>query len=72
MISDRLKAVVLRELGLDDFPLVDTTQAHEVPGWDSLSHVRVLGAVEKEFAVRFRAMDIQSVNHPSSYARFAV
>jgi acyl carrier protein len=57
MISIELKKVILRELGLDDFPIEDTTVATEVPGWDSLSHVRIISAVEQAFGVRFRALE---------------
>lgn len=58
MISDRLKSVILCELSLKDFPLSETTVASEVPGWDSLSHLRILIAVEKEYAIRFRSMEV--------------
>ncbi len=55
MVSDKLKSVILRTLGLDDFPLTDDTTAPEVPGWDSLNHIQILGEVEAAFGVRFRA-----------------
>jgi acyl carrier protein len=58
MISDRLKAVLLRELKLDDFAFDDATTANQVPGWDSLSHVRVITAVETEYGIRFRPLEI--------------
>jgi acyl carrier protein len=58
LISDRLRAVILRELSLQDFPLSASTVASEVPGWDSLSHVRVLMAVEKEYGIRFRSHEV--------------
>lgn len=58
MISERLKAVILRELHLRDFPFTRETVAAEVPGWDSLSHVRILSAVEKEFGVTFRSLEV--------------
>ena len=58
MISPRLKQVILGELGLDDFSMDEATTAPQVPGWDSLSHVRVLAAVEKEFGVRFRSLEV--------------
>jgi len=58
MISDRLKKVILRELHQDDFPLTDQTLASEVPGWDSLNHVRILAAIEKEFAIRFKTLEV--------------
>lgn len=58
MITDRLKRVILHELEIADFPFTDQTLANEVPGWDSLSHVRVLAAVEKEFGVRFKTLEV--------------
>jgi len=58
MINDRLKAAILRELQLDDFPMSDETIAPQVPGWDSLHHVQILAAVEKEFGIRFRALEV--------------
>jgi len=57
MISETLKAVILAELDLDDFDLRDETLASEVPGWDSLSQVTILCAVEKAFRVRFDTRD---------------
>ncbi len=58
MVSERLKKVILAELGLDDWPIVDETVASEVPGWDSLNHVRVISAVEDAFQVRFKTAEI--------------
>jgi acyl carrier protein len=58
VISDRLKRTILSELDLDDFDLRDETLADEVPGWDSLSHARVICAVEAEYGTRFRALEV--------------
>jgi acyl carrier protein len=58
MISDKLKTVIVKELGLDDWDMQDETVATEVPGWDSLSHVRVITAVEDAFGVRFRSLEV--------------
>jgi acyl carrier protein len=58
MISDRLKRTILSALGLDDFALRDETVADEVPGWDSLSHARVISAVETEYGCRFKTVEL--------------
>lgn len=58
MISARLKRVILRELGLKEFEFSESTTASQVPGWDSLSHVRIISAVEAEFGIRFRALEV--------------
>jgi acyl carrier protein len=58
MVSDELKSVILRVLRLEDWEITDTTLAAEVPGWDSLSHVNVVSAVETHFGVRFKNAEI--------------
>ena len=58
MISDELRAVILGALKLDDWELTESTVAAEVPGWDSLSHINVMLAVEKHFAIRFKNVEV--------------
>jgi acyl carrier protein len=59
MVSDRLKAVLRAQLRLDaSFPLDDATTAPRVPGWDSLGHVALLAAIEHEFGIRFRTLEV--------------
>ena len=58
MVSNELKSVILSALKLDDWEITDTTIVSEVPGWDSLSHVNVISAVEKHFGVRFKNVEI--------------
>jgi len=57
MISEALKGVILGALDLDEFDLRAETVASEVPGWDSLSHVAVLCAIEGAFKVRFGTLE---------------
>jgi acyl carrier protein len=63
VIDDRLKGVIAKELGLSEYPLDETTVASQVPGWDSLSHVRILGAVEAEFGIRFRSLEVMRLKN---------
>jgi len=58
MISERLKKTILNQLKIKDFNLQDETHAYEVPGWDSLSHIKVVMAVEKEYGVRFKTREL--------------
>jgi acyl carrier protein len=58
MISERLTRVVERELGLSGLKLEASTVAGEVPGWDSLRHLTIIAAVEKEFGVRFKSLEL--------------
>jgi acyl carrier protein len=58
MISERLKRTILNELKVDDFEMNDDTTAVEVPGWDSLNHINVILAVEKEYGIRFKNVEV--------------
>ena len=58
MISDRLASTLRQVLELDSFEFQDDTKAFQVPGWDSLRHVEVLAAVESEYGIRFRALEV--------------
>jgi len=58
MISDKLKKVILGVLELDDWTFTPETTASMVPGWDSLSHARIISAVEDAYGIRFQTRDI--------------
>lgn len=63
MISDRLKSVILNELNIKDFDLKDETTANQVPGWDSFNHINVILAVEKEYNIKFKGLEILRVKN---------
>ena len=65
MISMRLKNVILKTLELSEFDLQDDTHAYQVPGWDSLSHIVVITAIEKEYRIRFKLPEILRLNNLS-------
>ena len=58
MISDRFKSVILKELHLDEYEIKDETLANQVPGWDSLNHINIILAIEKEYGVRFKSIEV--------------
>jgi acyl carrier protein len=58
MISDKLKSVILKELHLDDYEIKDETQLYQIPGWDSLNHINIIIAIEQEYKIRFKSLEI--------------
>ena len=58
MITDRLKTTILKELKLDNFDIKDETLANQVPGWDSLNHINVIMAIEEEYALKFKGIEV--------------
>jgi acyl carrier protein len=59
----RLEAVFRDVLDDDDIALSRSTTASDVPGWDSLAHVRLILAVEKAFAVKFSAAQVTKLKN---------
>lgn len=63
MISDKLKKVIFSELELDDFTMEDNMTASEVPNWDSLNHINIILAIEKEFRIKFKGAEILKIKN---------
>ena len=60
MISERLKKVICDglNLGVNLVEIDDNTEASEVPGWDSLNHANIIVAIERDYGVRFKGLEI--------------
>ena len=56
-VYDRLKDV-FADVFDHDVPLSDATTAADVDGWDSLTHITLVGAVEDEFDIKFPMKDV--------------
>jgi len=59
-ILNRVANVFKEVLDEGDVLLTEKSTADDVEGWDSLTHVELVAAVEKEFNIRFTAKEIQS------------
>ena len=51
-------ADVFRDVFAREVALADETTAADVPGWDSLNHITLIGTVEDEFDVKFPMKDV--------------
>lgn len=54
----RLIETMCEVFDVDDLKFRDNMTADNVDGWDSLSHVRFLIAVERQFGLRFTSSEI--------------
>lgn len=51
-------ADVFRDVFDREVALTDATTAADVDGWDSLTHITLIGGVEDEFGVKFPMKDV--------------
>lgn len=58
-IIAKIQDVMLDVLDLDDLKLTEDTTAKDVEGWDSLSHLRLIVAVEQDFGLKFTTGEIE-------------
>lgn len=59
-VFERFREVFVDIMDVDDPELTASTSAQEFEEWDSLSHVRLLVALEREFSIKFTNAEIES------------
>lgn len=70
-LLERIQAVIREELDDDSLVVERATLASDVPGWDSLAHVRIVVGVERALGVRFPMGDIGDLRHVGDLADLA-
>lgn len=65
---NNLTAIFRESLDNDSLELTETTTAKDVEGWDSITHVLIVVAVEKKFKVKFTAGEIQRLQNVGEFA----
>lgn len=45
----------------DDLIISDTTSSDEVEDWDSLNHINLVSAIEKEFKIKFALGELMTL-----------
>jgi acyl carrier protein len=62
VIAERLTQTFRTTFGKNDIQLTRDTTANDIKEWDSLMHINLIVAVEKEFRVRFSTVEVMSLN----------
>lgn len=57
-VMSRLTGVFQRVFGHEALSLSRSTTAQDVDGWDSLMHINLIVAIEREFKIRFTTREI--------------
>jgi len=67
VLRNRLAEIAAGVFGCTAARFTDRTTAADIPGWDSLNHVKLLVAIEEAFGVRFGVEDLAD---PADWAAF--
>lgn len=59
-ILANLQEIYQDVLDNEDIELTEATTAEDIEEWDSLSHVQLVVAIEKEFKIKFTSKEILS------------
>jgi acyl carrier protein len=62
-VMTRLTAIFRSVFGTDKLNLSRATTAKDVEGWDSLMHINLIVAIEREFRVRFTTREINGLEN---------
>ena len=64
-----LREIMVDVFDNDDLEIDASTSADDVEEWDSLSHIRLIVAVERKFGVKFKNSEIESLKNVGELAK---
>lgn len=62
-INERLNEVFQNVFDDEDITVNRDTTADDIEDWDSLEHIRLIAAVEREFGVKFTMKEVSSMKN---------
>lgn len=66
IVYAKLRPIFDDILDADEVELTPELTAEDVPGWDSLNHIRLILAVQKAFGVKFSAHEVGDLRNVGS------
>jgi acyl carrier protein len=62
-VLETVKEIMVDVFDLDDLELDETTTAEDIEEWDSLSHIRLMVAIERKYGFKFTNSEIESLSN---------
>ena len=57
-IDAKLANVILHTIELSNYEIYKGTQFDEIPGWDSLNHVKIILAINTKLSVKIKNIEV--------------
>jgi acyl carrier protein len=71
-VRSKLKPIFESVLDVDDVDLRDDLAAGDIPEWDSLSHVRLIVTIERQFKIKFSNSEIEGLKNVGDLIRLVM
>lgn len=62
-ILPQIRALMEDVFDVDDLSVTPATTAEDIEEWDSLSHIRLVVAVERKFKIKFKTAEIEGLKN---------
>lgn len=62
-IYEKLKEVFIDVFDVEDIVINDETVSTDIEGWDSLTHITLIGVIEDEFDIKFDMEDLPKMKN---------
>jgi acyl carrier protein len=66
---DQLKGIMRDVFDDDSIEPTEAMTAEEVEGWDSLSHIRLMVSIEKQFKLKFTNAEVEKLRNVGDLLR---
>ena len=60
-VDNRIKLIIAKVFKIDSKEINDDTTPHTIKSWDSLKHIHLIIALEKEFGLKFDQDEIAAM-----------
>ena len=66
---DQVRTIMMDVFELDQLSISESTTAHDLEQWNSLSHIRLIVAIERAFKIRFSNAEIERLKDVGDLVR---
>jgi acyl carrier protein len=65
----KLSDIMEDTFDVEDIKIDENTTAEDVEEWDSLSHIRLVVAVEREFGIKFKNSELEGLTKVGDFVK---